>query len=261
MNDNSSDTNTSTDPFLLEFGSSVSVNEDLYRELHKSCQGLDASLQHTNQEVQRAIRTDGQLKKDLGHATAEMTRLARDCAEEVDSITINRHTQSQLLHQFQTSFIRIIDPQRFHASNRVDEEKEEDGCTNRKGEGENSVCTFLQVLSQNRVMLQNATANNQENNQKLSQIRSDLKEMSKNISSVEERIGSLEKSRDDAQAEKHARARELNAETQRQMSIKDACHRSRHRCGEHAKELVDLVSVQCRAHCGLTLWLCISQLH
>jgi len=90
------------------------VNEDLYRELHKSCQGLDSSLQHTDQEIQRAIRTDGLLKKDLGHATAEMTRIAIDCAEEVDSIAINRHTRAQLLHQFENSFMRIIDPQRLY---------------------------------------------------------------------------------------------------------------------------------------------------
>jgi len=91
------------------------------------------------------------------------------------------------------------------------------------------------------MMLQNSAASNQENNQILSQIQSDLKETSQNISSAEERIRSLEKSRDEAQTEKHARARELNSENQRQMSIKDACHRARHRCGEHAKELVDLV--------------------
>jgi chromosome segregation ATPase len=240
MNETSSNINTSSDPFLLEFGSSVSVNEDLYRELHKSCQGLDSSLQHTDQEIQRAIRTDGLLKKDLGHATAEMTRIARDCAEEVDSIAINRHTRAQLLHQFENSFMRIIDPQRFYDRNNVEEEKGEDSNV-RNGERKETVCTFLHVLSQTRMMLQNSAASNQENNQILSQIQSDLKETSQNISSAEERIRSLEKSRDEAQTEKHARARELNSENQRQMSIKDACHRARHRCGEHAKELVDLV--------------------
>jgi len=234
MNETSSNINTSSDPFLLEFGSSVSVNEDLYRELHKSCQGLDSSLQHTDQEIQRAIRTDGLLKKDLGHATAEMTRIARDCAEEVDSIAINRHTRAQLLHQFENSFMRIIDPQRFYDRNNVEEEKGEDSNV-RNGERKETVCTFLHVLSQTRMMLQNSAASNQENNQILSQIQSDLKETSQNISSAEERIRSLEKSRDEAQTEK------LNSENQRQMSIKDACHRARHRCGEHAKELVDLV--------------------
>lgn len=243
MNETSSNNiSTSADPFLLEFGSSVSVNEDLYRELHKSCQGLDASLQHTEQEIQRAIRTDGLLKKDLGHATAEMTRLARDCAEEVDSIAINRHTRMQLLHQFRNSFIRIIDPQRFHDRDNMEEEGGDTTVDN--AERKETVCTFLHVLSQTRMILQNSTTNNEENNQKLSQIKSDLKQTSQNVSSAEERIRSLEKARDEAQKEKHARARELNAETQRQMSIKDACHRSRHRCGEHAKELVDLARLQ-----------------
>lgn len=240
MNETSSiNISTSADPFLLEFGSSVSVNEDLYRELHKSCQGLDASLQHTEQEIQRAIRTDGLLKKDLGHATAEMTRLSRDCAEEVDSIAINRHTRMQLLHQFRNSFIRIIDPQRFHDRNNMEEEEGGDANVD-NAERKETICTFLHVLSQTRMILQNSAKNNEETKQNLSQIKSDLKETSQNISSAEERIRSLEKARDEAQKEKHSRARELNAETQRQMSIKDACHRSRHLCGEHAKELVEL---------------------
>mmetsp|Transcript_19154 Transcript_19154/g.27262 ORF Transcript_19154/g.27262 Transcript_19154/m.27262 type:complete len:553 (-) Transcript_19154:172-1830(-) len=233
----------SSDPFLLEFGSSVSVNEDLSRELHKSCQGLDASMQNTNQEIQRASRTDCLLKKDLGHATAEMTKLARDCAEEVDAITINRHTRTHLLHQFQTTFVRAIDPKRLHASNNNEEERAENAIENTRKEVHERtkiVFSFAQVLSQNQTALQNFTLANRQNNQKLSETRSYRKEISQNSVHIEECIASSEKARDEAQVEKHARTRELNVETQRLMSLKDACHRSRNRCGQNAKDLAEL---------------------
>ena len=79
-------------------------------------------------------------------------------------------------------------------------------------------------------------------NQKLSETQSYRKEIAQKSFNKEEYIAPSERVRDEAQVEKHVNTRELNIETKGMMSLKDACHRSRCRCGQNAKDLAELVS-------------------
>jgi len=103
------------------------------------------------------------------------------------------------------------------------------------------------TVSRNMELLQQTMSINRQHKAALDEIKSSLMEVEHNAARVQERLGAPEttKARDAAQAEKQARARELNVETQRQLTVKDACHRSRLRCGEYAKELVEFVRYCC----------------
>jgi chromosome segregation ATPase len=242
----------SSDPFFLEFGSSVSVNEDLYREIHNEVRQLEASTQKTHQEIKTESRTQLHLAKDYAHATNEMKMLSRNTAEAVEEAVMNQETRVQLAEQFRTGLVDQIRPE-----NEFDDQNDNmnvDGLdgTKRKakpqdGEGaqnHQSLLSLSEVVVKATKDLEEAMATSHKLRDSVDAIAAEKREIEEETFVIQQRLGptsELTNMLGEAKEELEARRLELEAEDQRVESLKEACHQSRTKCTEYATELVDQV--------------------
>lgn len=77
------------DPFLLDFGTSINVTEDLRREICAEIQEIDAKLAKGAQAHQQEQRVQKQLQQDLYHTLCEMRNLSRGAADRLEDAEVH----------------------------------------------------------------------------------------------------------------------------------------------------------------------------
>ncbi|CAJ1933794.1 unnamed protein product [Cylindrotheca closterium] len=80
---------TSVDPFLLDFGTSINVTEDLRREIRSEIQEIVAKLAKGTQAHQQEQRLQKQLQQDLHHTFCEMRNLSRGAADRLEDAQVH----------------------------------------------------------------------------------------------------------------------------------------------------------------------------
>lgn len=73
------------DPFILDFGTSVSVNEDQRRMIRVEIQELDDKIELSTNANKQEEGIQVQLKKDLSHSHSEIKKLARGSLEQSET--------------------------------------------------------------------------------------------------------------------------------------------------------------------------------
>jgi hypothetical protein len=76
--------NTSMDPFLLDFGTSVNITEELHRELRVEIQDIVQRISSSETNVEKEKRISKSLQQDLSYAKVEMTNLARGTHDRLE---------------------------------------------------------------------------------------------------------------------------------------------------------------------------------
>lgn len=79
----------SVDPFLLDFGTSINVTEDLRHEIRSEIQEIDAKIAKGTQAHQQEQRVQKQLKQDLHHTFSEMRNLSRGAADRLEDAQVH----------------------------------------------------------------------------------------------------------------------------------------------------------------------------
>ena len=80
---------TGVDPFLLDFGTSINVTEDLRREIRSEIQEIDAKIAKGAQAHQQEQRVKKQLQQDLHHTFSEMRNLSRGAADRLEDARVH----------------------------------------------------------------------------------------------------------------------------------------------------------------------------
>jgi len=80
----------SVDPFFLDFGTSVNVNEDLRRVIRGEIQEIDESINAIGGENKKEETVQRQLRQDLSHSHAEMMNLGRCTTDQLDEVQVHR---------------------------------------------------------------------------------------------------------------------------------------------------------------------------
>lgn len=80
---------TSVDPFILDFGTSVNVNEDLRRTIRTEIQELDDQIVASNASTKQEEMVGCQLRKDLSHGDREMLNLSRGAVDQLDNARVH----------------------------------------------------------------------------------------------------------------------------------------------------------------------------
>lgn len=107
---------TPVDPFLLDFGTSVNVNEDLRRVIRGEIQEIDESINVIGNETKKEETLGKQLRKDLEHSYAEMGNLCHGVNDQLENI----HVQSTLLAGLNaTMHANLVVPSNAHSTRSV----------------------------------------------------------------------------------------------------------------------------------------------
>ena len=88
---------------LLEFGTSVSVNDELRRSLVSEAEDLQNSIQKIKVEIGLETKIRQQLTKDQAHAAAETQGLHRDSQEVHERLSIMHH---QVFHDLYNNTLK-----------------------------------------------------------------------------------------------------------------------------------------------------------
>jgi hypothetical protein len=96
------------DPFILDFGTSVNVNEDLRRTLRMEIQLLDNSIGQRKAILQEEASTEAQFQKDLRHAHSEMLNLSRGASDQLENARVHASFLMSLERQLNTEIVECI---------------------------------------------------------------------------------------------------------------------------------------------------------
>jgi len=99
---------TSIDPFVLDFGSSVNISEELNRTIRLEIKAIDddiTSLQNENKTEERVYLHH---RKDFSHALNEMNRLSRDAHEDLEQARVREHLCVRLRDSIETDISNVL---------------------------------------------------------------------------------------------------------------------------------------------------------
>ena len=96
---------SSVDPFLLDFGTSVNVTEDLCRGIRAEIQEIDTSISKVTNFSKQEERVEGQLKQDISHAHCEMLNLSRGATDRLEDAGVHTGFLTSLDHTLQTDLV------------------------------------------------------------------------------------------------------------------------------------------------------------
>jgi hypothetical protein len=98
----------SADPFILDFGTSVNVNEDLRRTLRIEIQMLDDSIGQRKAILHEEASTEAQFQKDLGHTHSEMQSLSRGASDQLENARVHATLLMTLERQLHSEIIECV---------------------------------------------------------------------------------------------------------------------------------------------------------
>lgn len=97
-----------SDPFFLDWGSSVNVNEDLRRSIQSEINSLDQEIRHLDNSISKEEKISSQLRKDYSHAQAELINLRRGACDEKDNAAMNEQIQMRLGESLQKELVEVL---------------------------------------------------------------------------------------------------------------------------------------------------------
>jgi chromosome segregation ATPase len=97
-----------SDPFFLDWGSSVNVNEDLRRSIQSEINSLDQEIRDLDQSISKEERISSQLRKDYSHAQAELINLRRGASDEKENAGMNEQIQIRLGESLQKELVQVL---------------------------------------------------------------------------------------------------------------------------------------------------------
>lgn len=245
---NHSITATGTDDsesWIMDFGMSANVNDDLRRTIRAEIEDIDASIQQIQVGIQNEQRTAEQLAKDASHAHAEMASHQRGAAELMDSASMNEHIRLNLEKTLQDDLIQPLSEKFTNASTskeNVNHDRTanapETGGGNRDDEIRSTTKKFLHSsYEQCKSLLEF------DKDTTLVEAQAQCKVLREKIASIEQTIASENLYELLEQKEEEARSleKDLQAEVARKETLEAAIKQSKMRCEEYDREIENKV--------------------
>jgi len=234
-----------SDPFFLDWGSSVNVNEDLRRTIRAEINTLDQDLQKLDQCIRTEERTSSLLLRDFSHAQAELISLRNEGSEEKENATMNEQFQMKLGESLEKEVVNVISVQREQTG------AGESGC---ESAAELGMAEYVMKRSQEikhlKMTIQAKKASLNERLIKVEEVQIHLKDANDRIMK-EERNKSVWN--DDVEIQQ----KEFAAESQRMQSVKESLTKRRKNVGDFTQQRTECVSTKYEMnalpHCVLVL--------
>jgi hypothetical protein len=231
------DNDACSDPFLLDFGTSVNVNEDLRRSIRAEIHELEDNVVALKGSTKSEERTQAQRKQDLAHAHTEMSNLSRGAADQLD----NAGVHSSIVQRLEESLnVELVKSTGLRSSS-------SEGAVDRNGsEGLNAAgapCKNSDIVKETTDTMKKIGSSIREASESVDRAVAEKKVLEDATRSIYDAVAAeklptvLEK----ATCEMEIRKKDTETEEQRQRAMKAAIQQTRARCGTHAQKVADNV--------------------
>lgn len=236
------DSSAATDPFFLDWGSSVNVNEDLRRTIRAEIEGIDSDIQKLQSNVKAEEKICNQLTKDFCYARNELMNLGRGATDDRDNSTMNEQIQMRLHDSLMTEIVSVITPpttpdekSSISPSDDIIPNMKKDDYSNERHLGKylTKCSSEVKTLS---TSIQKKKADYEDCESKLTSVQLD-------INNILNQIDRDQKTQDSWSDDVHEKTREFDSEKQRIQRVKDSIKRARNLNAHHAQRLANDVSI------------------
>ena len=231
-----------SDPFILSWGSSVNVCEDLRRSIRTEIENvIDTSIVSLQGSIKNEDRTATQLAKDLSHARAEMLELRRSANDELDGAVMKDQVRTRLRASLKAELLTpMLDTNNPASSPSTDPSKEGDTMDGRPP------FTIASYIQQRASELKEHACSVAAEKASLVQWKATKNDLENETHSILERIESDRLVDELAAKEKETafRTEEHENESRRKRATKVMVQQKRAQCGQYAQQIADYVSIQ-----------------
>ena len=99
-----------SDPFFLDWGSSVNVNEDLTRTIQSEILTIEKDIRSLDNSIRAEGKTSVQFGRDFSHSQAELINLARGAKDDRDNAAMSEQIQMRLSDSLSREVVAVISP-------------------------------------------------------------------------------------------------------------------------------------------------------
>ena len=235
-----SDSEAPLDPFLMDFGASVSVHEDQIRHVRGVTQEIEERISKTHSDLKKEETLNRQLKQDLVHCETEKRHILQVTSDQLETVQMQRNVLQGLENTLCANLVVpstthppaaavVISPDRIVATNssshRAPVNYGRDVLPKRQQ-------TFLQLSRQ----MKDDTREIKELHLQVQTYRDQLRAMQERVEAENLPAVLLEKTKEADRMEK-----EVHQETEESQVTKAAILKKRTEAGSNAQELADLV--------------------
>lgn len=234
-----------SDPFFLDWGSSVNVNEDLRRTIRAEIEDIESDINKLQSSVKKEEKDSNQLTKDVAHARAEMMNLSRGATDDRDDSVMNEQIQMRLKDSLNAEVVAIVTPSRNPDSNNTSSRDASDvsPIPAMGSEDDSNERHLEKYLTKCAAEIKSLTTTMQQRKMSLDEYKAKLASIQNEINNVGNQIDRDQKTQSTWSEDVHDKTRELDIEKQRFRCVKEAIQRARKLNGHHAQSLADDVRI------------------
>jgi hypothetical protein len=235
-----------SDPFFLDWGSSVNVNEDLRHTIQAEINSLDKDLHKLDQTNRAEERTASLIQRDYSHAQAELIALNTEGLEEKENATMNEQLQIRLGDSLEKEVVNVISNQKEqrasssstpHLDLGDEASSKEDVTVVNLGMAEYAIKRSQEI----KYWMMTNLAKKASNNEGLSKVE----ELQIQLKDADGRIVKEQRNQTVWNDDVEIRQKEFMAESQRLQSVKDSLAKRRKNVGDFTQQSTDCVSNLC----------------
>jgi hypothetical protein len=232
---------SAVDPFILDFGTSVNVNEDLRRSIRAETNELDESIVTATASNKQEETVERQLDQDLSHALTEMRNLSRGASDQLESANVHASFLSGLENTLHVDLVQSTGVRSGTGTKVVVEQKTENLPPTSASNSKHA--TNKDVLREKSEKLKRLTVTMKKTSEEVDSLFRAQKSLVGKTNAIQKAIESeslpsvIEKKR----REVELLAVDVQKETQRKQILKATTQKSRAQCGAYAQDVADKV--------------------
>ena len=246
---------TSPDSFLLDWGSSVNMNEELRRTIRSECDEIDTTLTSLKDQIQMEHRKKTQVNKDLNYAKTELLNLVKSGRDLVEGSMMNEQIQNKLKETLFTEIVAVVTPIKSLATmvgekiidfeggeELIPREVSNDNMTSSAGVSPSEI-GMGKYIGKIRDEMKTVTESIQSKRKKLVERKASIDTIRQEIQARSAHIAQDQEVQTSLANNVQMKRKEFEGEKQRLRSVKESIQNIRKRCGDFAQQVADEVSL------------------
>jgi hypothetical protein len=235
-----------SDPFLLDWGSSLNVNEDLRRTIQSEITAIEKDIRSLDDSIRKEEKVSAQSRRDFSYAQAELIQLNRGAGDEEDNAAMNEQIQMRLSDTLAKEIIAVISPVESEENKAL---QDTDGADTRTcSSGVDTLDTGMADIAKRAHDVRNLKHAIQAKNESFDDCKSKATEMKYLLNNSAARLVREQKNQATWNDDLEVKRRENDSEKQRFRCAKDSLYRARKYTGEYTQQRTNYVSQILFAH-------------
>jgi len=218
----------SSDPFFLDWGSSVNVDNDLRRAIQSETTAIDKEIRSLDNSIRTEDKTSSQHNRDFSHAQAELINLSRGAEDDKDNAAMNEQIQMRLSDSLAKEVIAVIS--QASSEETVSTHRSEDDMPSTYDAFELGMAEDVAKRARD---VKNLKMSIQAKNENVDDWKSKLAEVTYQLDNAGSRIARDQKNQATWNDDVEVKRRESDAEKQRIRCTKESVYRARKNTGEY----------------------------